>query len=80
MTPRITQLRLLATYNRWMNEKVYAAGSQLSHEELARDRCAFFRSILGTTNHLVVGDTLRLQRFARHPRNRPQLTPVLQFP
>ncbi|MDA8257071.1 MAG: DinB family protein [Betaproteobacteria bacterium] len=80
MTPRITQLQLLATYNRWMNEKVYAAASQLSHEKLVRDRGAFFGSILGTLNHLVVGDTLWLQRFARHPRHWPQLAPVLQLP
>lgn len=80
MTPRIAQLKLLATYNRWMNEKVYAAASQLSHGELARNRGAFFGSVLGTLNHGVVGDTLWLQRFARHPRGWTELAPVLQLP
>ncbi len=76
-TPRSTQLQLLATYNRWMNEKVYAAAATLGADELARDRGAFFASILGTLNHLVVADTLWLQRFARHPRHAQALAPVL---
>ncbi len=79
MTPRIEHLQLLATYNRWMNEKLYAAASRLGDEELARDRGAFFGSVLGTLNHLVVADTMWLQRFAGHPRGWPQLAPVLRL-
>ena len=79
-TPRSAQLQLLATYNRWMNEKVYAAAATLGADELARDRGAFFASILGTLNHLVVADTLWLQRFARHPRHAQALAPVLALP
>ncbi|MBB3139823.1 DinB family protein [Halomonas organivorans] len=60
-------LELLASYNQWMNAKVYEAASRLSPEELARDRGAFFDSILGTLNHIVVADTIWLQRFATHP-------------
>ncbi len=78
--PRIAQLQLLAQYNRWMNVKVYAAAAALPPEELRRDRGAFFASILGTLNHIVVGDTLWLQRFARHPRGYPHLAPVLGLP
>jgi uncharacterized damage-inducible protein DinB len=58
---------LLATYNQWMNSKVYEAAGQLSAEDLARDRGAFFGSILGTLNHIVVADTIWLKRFATHP-------------
>lgn len=58
---------LLATYNQWMNSKVYEAAGQLSAEELVRDRGAFFGSILGTLNHIVVADTIWLKRFATHP-------------
>lgn len=46
----------LAAYNAWANEKLYAAVSTLPAEEIARDRQAFFRSILGTLNHILVGD------------------------
>ena len=58
---------LLATYNQWMNSKVYAAAGQISATELAKDCGAFFGSILGTLNHILVGDTIWLKRFATHP-------------
>ena len=45
---------LLANYNQWMNPKIYDAAAQLSADELAKDRGAFFGSILGTLNHIVV--------------------------
>ena len=57
---------LMARYNQWMNAKVYDAASRLSAAELAEERGAFFGSILGTLNHLVVADTLWLKRFAAH--------------
>lgn len=66
-----------AEYNQWMNDKVYAAAAKLSTEELVRDRGAFFKSILGTLNHLVVADTLWLKRFANHPTPFSALTPVI---
>ena len=58
--------RLLAAYNRWMNEKVYEAAAQLTPEALRQDRKAFFGSILGTLNHLAVADTMWLKRFRGH--------------
>ena len=64
MTPHIAAL--LAKYNRTMNERVWGAAEQLSSLELAEDRGAFFGSILGTLNHIVVGDITWLHRFAEH--------------
>ncbi len=58
---------LLATYNQWMNSKVYEAVGQLSATDLTKDRGAFFGSVLGTLNHILIGDTIWLQRFATHP-------------
>jgi uncharacterized damage-inducible protein DinB len=52
----------MARYNRWMNEKVYASASLLTDEERKRDRGAFFASIHGTLNHLLVGDRVWLAR------------------
>ena len=66
-----------AEYNQWMNEKIYAAAAKLSGEELALDRGAFFKSILGTLNHLLVADTLWLKRFANHPTPFSALEPVI---
>jgi uncharacterized damage-inducible protein DinB len=77
---RIAHIGLLANYNQWMNDKVYAAASTLPAAELAADRQAFFGSILATLNHLVVGDTLWLQRFAHHPSNPAALVPILSQP
>lgn len=71
---------LMATYNQWMNAKIYQAANSLSDEELAVDRKAFFGSILGTLNHLVAGDTVWLKRFATHPANYLALEPIRQLP
>ena len=54
---------LMAEYNRWMNERLYAACSQLSDEVRKSDRGAFFKSIHGTLNHLRWGDRMWLPRF-----------------
>ena len=49
---------MLALYNRWANERLYATAAQLTPEALAVDRGAFFGSLLGTLNHLLVTDRL----------------------
>ncbi len=64
---RCAGFRLLADYNRWMNDKVYEAAGRLDAAALAVDRRAFFGSILGTLNHLVVADLTWLGRFSQHP-------------
>ena len=57
---------LMADYNQWMNKNLYEAASQLSASELAENRGAFFGSVLGTLNHILVGDTVWLKRFSKH--------------
>ena len=52
-----------ARYNRWMNDKLYAIASTLGDEGRKRDGGAFFKSIHGTFNHLLVGDRVWLARF-----------------
>ena len=52
-----------ARYNRWMNEKLYDAGASLSDEARKRDLGAFFKSIHGTFNHLLLADRVWLSRF-----------------
>jgi uncharacterized damage-inducible protein DinB len=59
--------RLLATYNEWMNNKLYDAAATLPAGALSEQRGAFFGSLEGTLNHLVVADTIWLKRFAGHP-------------
>jgi len=55
--------QLMAQYNLRMNTQVYNAASQLSEDELCQDIGAFFKSILGTLNHIMVGDLFWLNRF-----------------
>ena len=71
---------LMAQYNAWMNAKLYDAAATLSSEALAADRGAFFGSVLGTLNHLVVGDTIWLKRFAVHPAQPQALQVVRDLP
>jgi uncharacterized damage-inducible protein DinB len=56
-------LNALARYNHWMNEKLYGVASQLSDEARKRDCGAFFKSIHGTLNHLLLADKVWLARF-----------------
>ncbi|WAC45731.1 DinB family protein [Pseudomonas sp. SL4(2022)] len=64
---QLAHFQLLARYNAWMNDKLYAAAGKLSPQALSEDRGAFFPSILGTLNHIAVGDIIWLKRFAEHP-------------
>lgn len=59
--------QLLARYNRWMNERLYAAAAELSDDERKRDRGAFFGSIHRTLNHILWGDRAWLGRFTGTP-------------
>ena len=57
----------MASYNRWMNDRLYDCCATLSDEERKRDRGAFFKSIHGTLNHLLLGDRVWLGRFLGKP-------------
>lgn len=50
-----------------MNDKVYRSAERLSDAELVADKGAFFTSVLGTLNHILVADTIWLKRFAGYP-------------
>jgi len=57
------QYRLLAAYNQQVNRQFYAACASLSDAELKQGRGAFFSSIHGTLNHLLLVDRLWLGGF-----------------
>ncbi|MBR0565603.1 DinB family protein [Azoarcus sp. L1K30] len=77
---RTEHVRLMAEYNEWMNAKLYEAARSLPDDELSADRKAFFGSILGSLNHLVVADTIWLKRFSTHPANYPALLAIRDLP
>ena len=62
MGVRQEHFRMFALYNRWANERLYDCAAQLTPAALAEDRGAFFGSLLGTLNHLLVTDRLWMSR------------------
>jgi uncharacterized damage-inducible protein DinB len=55
--------RMFAGYNAWCNERLYDAAAKVSDADYRADRGAFFKSLHGTLNHLLVGDRIWMQRF-----------------
>ena len=78
MTLEFTQL--MAHYNQWMNQRMYAAASRLEANLLMKDQGACFGSVFGTLQHLAVGDTIWLLRFATHPSGFASLAPLQHGP
>jgi uncharacterized damage-inducible protein DinB len=74
----LKHIRLLAQYNEWMNARLYDGAARLAHDQLAQDRGAFFGSLLGTLNHIMVGDIIWLKRLGTHPAAHRSLEPVRQ--
>ena len=64
---RSEQAQVLAQYNAWMNDKLYAACAALSDDERKRDRGAFFGSIHRTLNHILLADSIWMGRFEGKP-------------
>ena len=62
--PRLEHFRMLARYNAKANRLLYDACARLPDAERTRARPAFFRSIHGTLNHILVGDRIWMARFA----------------
>jgi uncharacterized damage-inducible protein DinB len=62
---------LMARYNRWMNERLYALAGAMPAAERTRDRGAFFGSIHGTLCHLLWADQAWLARFLARPYDVP---------
>jgi len=54
---------MFGRYNAWANSRLFAAAGRLSAEQYRADRGAFFKSVHGTLNHLLVTDRVWMQRF-----------------
>lgn len=71
---------LMARYNQWMNERLYAAAADLDEAELRADRGAFFGSILATLDHILAGDAHWMKRFAVAFPETTSLAPARAMP
>jgi uncharacterized damage-inducible protein DinB len=54
---------MFAGYNAWANRRLYDAAAILSDAEYRADKGAFFKSMHGTLNHLLVTDRVWMKRF-----------------
>lgn len=75
--PLISNFQTLARYNELANGRLYDACALLSDEERKYDRKAFFASIHGTLNHILLGDRIWLSRFEGAPLTGFNLNDVL---
>ena len=62
-----------------MNQRLFAASACLSDEALNADRQAFFKSVMGTLNHVMVGDIIWLKRFAVQPSSQISLSYITEL-
>lgn len=65
--PAAAYFTTLAHYNRWMNKRIYELCTQIPDTQRKKDLNAFFHSIHGTLNHLLLGDRIWLGRFKHTP-------------
>ncbi|PJA31939.1 MAG: damage-inducible protein DinB [Zetaproteobacteria bacterium CG_4_9_14_3_um_filter_53_7] len=73
-------LQRMARYNRWMNQRLFAKVGELPADAIAEDRDAFFGSILGTLNHILIADIFWLHRFATNKECHAALAGLSGFP
>jgi uncharacterized damage-inducible protein DinB len=58
-----SRYRMFAGYNAWCNERLYEAAALVPDADYRADRGAFFKSLHGTLNHLLVTDRIWMKRF-----------------
>jgi uncharacterized damage-inducible protein DinB len=66
-----------AAHNRWANARLYEAALSLSEADYRRDVGAFFKSLHGTLNHLLLTDRLWLKRLTGEGEHPNQLNAIL---
>ena len=73
----LDHFKMFAAYNRWANQRLYEAAAQLSAEAYTKDCGMAFKSMQGTLNHILVGDTVWMSRFQQTAHNITGLDDVL---
>jgi len=73
----LEHVRTMAAYNRWANDRLYEAACDLPDAEYRADRGAFFGSLHGTLNHILVADRAWLRRIEGDGPSPPALDAIL---
>lgn len=53
---------MMADYNAWANGRLYGMAMQLTDDQYRRDTGAYFKSLHGTFNHILVADLIWMHR------------------
>lgn len=67
----------LAAYNRWANARIYEAALALDEADYRRDVGAFFKSLHGTLNHLLVADRIWMRRLTGEGEHPDKLNAII---
>jgi uncharacterized damage-inducible protein DinB len=62
---------MMANYNEWANARLFRAAGTLTEALYSKDVGAYFRSLRGTLNHLLVADRIWMHRLTgtgEHPQ------------
>lgn len=73
----LDRYRDLAAYNAWANARLYDAAAALPDAVYRADGGAFFGSLHGTLNHILVADTIWMARLAGDATPPPALDAIL---
>jgi uncharacterized damage-inducible protein DinB len=77
-SPLAAHFAMLARYNAVANARLYEVCGQLSDDEYRKERAGSFRSIHRTLNHILLGDRIWMDRFARAGQTTtPKLNQIL---
>ncbi len=73
----LARYQMFAGYNTWCNKRLYEAAAQVPDADYRANRGAFFRSLHGTLNHLLVGDRIWMRRFTGRGDVPPSLDAII---
>lgn len=65
-----------AAYNQWANARLFDAAAALTDEQRHRDTGAYFTSLAGTLNHLLVADRIWMRRLTGVGETHTALTDI----
>jgi len=72
-----SRYRMFAGYNAWCNGRLFDAIALVPDAEYRADRGAFFKSLHGTLNHILVADRIWMRRFTGAGPQPPALDAIL---
>lgn len=74
----LQHFRMFAGYNRWANTVLYDAAAELDSKAYDANAGAFFGSMNGTLNHILVGDRVWMRRFTGEGSHPDRLDAIIE--